>query len=75
MWINTLQDFNFKIVHKVGFRHTNVDALSRNLIDVIEANEDLIDEIQDYKLLQAIQQLGETIWTRRRSSKMGLSLQ
>jgi hypothetical protein len=45
MWINTLQDFNFKIVHKARFRHTNVDELSRNLIDVIEANEYLIDEI------------------------------
>ncbi len=28
--IDMLQDFNFKIVHRPGLRHTNVDALSRN---------------------------------------------
>jgi hypothetical protein len=54
MWINTLQDFNFKIVHRAGSRHTNVDVLSRNFINAIKTNEDLIDGIQDYKLLQAI---------------------
>jgi hypothetical protein len=74
-WINTLQDFNFKIVHKARSRHTNVDALSRNLINVIKVDEDLVNEIQDYKLLQAIQQLGETIWIGRNNSKMGLLLQ
>ncbi len=26
-----LQDFNFKILHRPGLKHTNVDALSRNL--------------------------------------------
>jgi hypothetical protein len=25
-----LEDFNFKILHRPRFRHTNVDALSRN---------------------------------------------
>jgi hypothetical protein len=27
-----LQDFNLKIVHKVGARHANADALSYNLV-------------------------------------------
>jgi hypothetical protein len=53
-WINTLQDFSFKIVHRARSKHTNVDALNRNLVNVIEADEDLVDEIQDYKMLQAI---------------------
>jgi len=29
-WIDMLQDFNFKILHKPGLKHANVDALSRN---------------------------------------------
>jgi hypothetical protein len=29
-WIDMLQDFSFKIVHRPGMRHANVDALSRN---------------------------------------------
>jgi hypothetical protein len=31
-WIDMLQDFNFKILHKPGLKHTNVDALNRNLV-------------------------------------------
>jgi urease accessory protein UreE len=27
-WIDILQDFSFKILHRPGFKHTNVDALS-----------------------------------------------
>jgi hypothetical protein len=46
------QDFNFKILHQVGSRHTNVDALRQNPIDVVEEDEDLKDDIQDFKLLQ-----------------------
>ncbi len=33
--------------------HTNVDVLSRNPMDVAEV--DMVDEIQDFKLLQPIQ--------------------
>jgi len=29
-WIDMLQDFSFKIVHRPSLRHTNVDALRRN---------------------------------------------
>jgi hypothetical protein len=29
-WIDMLQDFSFKIMHRPGMKHTNVDALSRN---------------------------------------------
>jgi hypothetical protein len=43
-WIDTLQDFSFKIVHRTRAKHTNVDALSRNTIDEWE---DIIEEIQD----------------------------
>jgi len=35
-WVGMLQDFNFKIVHQPGLRHTNVDALSRNQLDQLQ---------------------------------------
>jgi len=47
-WINTLHDFSFKMIHKARSKHTNVDALNRNMVDVVEEE----DEIQDCKLLQ-----------------------
>jgi hypothetical protein len=42
-----LQDFNFKIVHKVGARHANADALSHNQVDSHDEDEDFGMEIQD----------------------------
>ncbi len=50
-WINTLQDFKFKIVHLARSWHTNMDALNHNLVDAVEIDEDLGDEIQDCKIL------------------------
>jgi hypothetical protein len=50
-WINTLQDFCFKIVHWARSRHINVDALNHNFVDAIEVDEDFGDEIQDCKIL------------------------
>jgi len=34
------QDFNFKIVHKAGARHANVDVLSRNPVGSHDEDED-----------------------------------
>jgi hypothetical protein len=31
-YIDMLQDFNFKILHRLGLKHTNVEALRRNLV-------------------------------------------
>jgi hypothetical protein len=40
-----LQDFNFKILHRLGFKHTNVAALSRNPVgsamDDVDFNEEI----------------------------------
>jgi hypothetical protein len=55
-------------------KHTNVDALSRNLMDVAELDEDLVNEILDCKMLQYIRKSRETLWMGMRSSKMGLLL-
>jgi hypothetical protein len=42
-----LQDFSFKIVHQLGLRHTNVDALSRNPIRSAADDDDFGEEIHD----------------------------
>jgi hypothetical protein len=49
--INTLQDFSFKMVHQAIAKHTNVDALSLNPADGADEWEDIIEEIQDCKLV------------------------
>jgi hypothetical protein len=42
-----LQDFSFKIIHRPGLRHTNVDALSRNPVGPVADDDDFSEEIQD----------------------------
>jgi len=49
--------------------------LSRSHVDATEPNEDLVNEIQDCKMLQYIWKSRETLWISRRSFKMGLLLQ
>jgi hypothetical protein len=46
-WIDLLQDFSFKIVHRPGMRHANADALSRNPVGQAVDDEDFHQEIQD----------------------------
>jgi hypothetical protein len=41
------QDFHFKIVHHPSFKHANVDALSKNPMDMYKVDEDFGNEIQD----------------------------
>jgi len=49
--VNMLQDFCFKIIHKVGGKHTNVDTLSRNLVRMPKEDEDFQVEILDMKVM------------------------
>ncbi len=46
-WIDMLQDFSFKIVHRPGMRHANADALSRNPVGQAVDDDDFYQEIQD----------------------------
>jgi hypothetical protein len=46
-WVDMLQDFSFKIIHRPGLRHTNVDALSRNSVGLATDDDDFRGEIQD----------------------------
>ncbi len=46
-WIDMLQDFSFKILHRPGLKHTNVDALSRNPVGEATDDDDFSEEIQD----------------------------
>jgi hypothetical protein len=44
-WIDMLQDFSFKIVHRPGLRHGNADALSRNSVGEVVDDDDFSSEI------------------------------
>jgi hypothetical protein len=46
-WISMLQDFHFRIVHWLGSKHSNFDALNKNLMFVYKDNEDFQVEIRD----------------------------
>jgi hypothetical protein len=46
-WIFMFQDFHFKIFHRQGSKHANVDALSKNPMDMYKVYEDFGNEIQD----------------------------
>jgi hypothetical protein len=46
-WVGMLQDFSFKIIHRPGLRHTNVDALSRNPVGSAIDDDDFSEEVQD----------------------------
>ncbi len=46
-WIDMLQDFSFKILHQLGLKHTNVDALNRNPVGEATDDDDFSEEIQD----------------------------
>jgi hypothetical protein len=47
-WIDMLQDFSFKIIHRPGMKHTNADALSRNPMGIVADDDDFNLEIQDF---------------------------
>jgi hypothetical protein len=46
-WVDMLQDFSFKTIHRPGLRHMNVDALSRNPVGLATNDYDFSEEIQD----------------------------
>ncbi len=52
-----------------------MDVLSKSHVDATEPNENLVNEIQDCKMLQYIWKSRETLWMGRRSFKMGFLLQ
>jgi putative transposase len=47
IWVEMLQDFSFKILHRPGLRHMNADALNRNPVGLAEEDEDFDEEIRD----------------------------
>jgi hypothetical protein len=46
-WIDMLQDFNFKILHRLGLKHTNANALSRNPVGQATDDDDFNEEVYD----------------------------
>jgi hypothetical protein len=51
-WIDMLQDFSFKILHKPGLKHGNIDALSRNPVGQATNDDDFSEEIRDVGTVQ-----------------------
>jgi hypothetical protein len=51
-WIDMLEDFSFKILHRPGLKHGNVDALSRNPVGHAADDDDFSEEIQDDSNIQ-----------------------
>ncbi len=45
--VHILQDFSFKIMHRPGLKHANVDALSRNPVRSAADDDDFGEGIQD----------------------------
>jgi hypothetical protein len=45
-WISMLKDFHFKIIHRLGSKHSNVDALNMNL-EFVSKEEDFLVQILD----------------------------
>jgi len=46
-WVGLLQDFSFKIMHRPGLKHANMDALSRNPVGSATDDDDFGEGIQD----------------------------
>ncbi len=65
-WVDMLQDFNFKIIHRPGLRHTNIDALSRNLVGPATDDDDFSEEIQDIgnPLIDTLRGEGEALFVQ-----------
>ncbi len=61
-----LQDFSFKIIHRPGLRHMNVDALSRNPVGPATNDDDFSEEIQDIgiTLMDTSRGEGETLFVQ-----------
>jgi hypothetical protein len=78
-WIDMLQDFSFKILHRPGMKHTNVDALSRNPVGEAKDDDDFCEEIRDISTGQGnlVAMAGGvfSIQTGRQSEWLGLRRQ
>jgi hypothetical protein len=44
-WIDILHDFSFKIVHRLGLRHMNVDALNTNPVGPTMDDDEFSEEV------------------------------
>jgi len=75
-WVDMLQDFSFKIIHRPGLRHTNVDALSRNPVGLAADDNDYGEEIQDIASTRTDASKGDEeflyVWTGKEKEWLGI---
>lgn len=64
-----LHDFHFKIVHCLKSKHSNVDALGKNLIFVSNDNEDFQVEVLDQVVFVSKSAIENEVCFRTDSSK------
>jgi hypothetical protein len=77
-WVDMLQDFSFKIIHRPGLKHMNMDALSRNPVGLATNDDDFSEEIQDIANTRADEEClcvqpgkeGKWFSTRRRNKEL-----
>ncbi|CAM6079654.1 unnamed protein product [Sphagnum tenellum] len=71
-----LQDFSFKIIYRLGLRHINVDALSRNPIGLAADDDDFGEEIQDIASTRTDASKGDEeflcVWTGKEKEWLGI---
>jgi len=65
-WIDMLQDFNFKILHRLGLKHTNANAFGKNPIGHAMNDDDFSEEIQGIgsPSTDTSKRKGETLFVR-----------
>ncbi len=75
-WIDMLHDFSFKILHRPGMKHTNVDALSQNPVGEATNDDGFSEEIQDIgtKLGDSIETTGGIFYVRHGEESESLGL-
>ncbi len=75
-WVDMLQNFSFKIIHRPGLRHTNVDALSRNPVGLAADDDDFSEEIQDIASTRTDASRGDEeflcVWTGKEKELFGM---
>ncbi len=68
-WVGMLQDFSFKIVHRPGLRHTNVDALSRNPVGSAAMMKILVKRSKTLQILKLMYLEGKESFSVLRQEK------
>jgi hypothetical protein len=75
-WVDMLQDFSFKIIHRLGLRHINVNVLSKNPVGPAADDDEFSEEIQDIASTRTDASKGDEeflcVWTGKEREWLGI---